>query len=107
MVITGGFKVPAAEVERAIMEIPAVAECAVIGVPDAQRGETVKAIVRVRAGHSLSIPLLLAHCRSRLGRTNSPARVEEWAEFPRTPVGKIDKLRIRQKFWARASREIN
>lgn len=107
MVITGGIKVPAAEVERAIMEIPAVAECAVIGVPDAQRGETVKAIVRVRAGHSLSIPLLLAHCRSRLGRTNSPASVEEWAEFPRTPVGKIDKLRIRQKFWASESREIN
>lgn len=107
MIISGGFKVPVAEVERTIMELPAVAECAVIGVPDSQRGEAVKAIVTIRPGHTLSIPALLAHCRSRIGRVNSPVTIEEWAELPRTSVGKIDKRGIRQQFWAGASREIN
>lgn len=107
MVITGGFKVAAAEVERVIMELPEVAECAVIAVPDVLRGEAPKAIITVRRGAAVTEAAVLTHCRAKLGRLNAPVTIEQWPELPRTSVGKIDKHRIRERFWANADRDVN
>jgi acyl-CoA synthetase (AMP-forming)/AMP-acid ligase II len=95
----GGFKVTAAEVEDTIMEIPEVLECAVVAAPDPIRGEVARAVVVSRSGQVLSSSTVLRHCRRRLGQAKSPTAVEQWATLPRSPAGKIDKLRIRGHFW--------
>jgi fatty-acyl-CoA synthase len=97
-IITAGFKVSAAEVEQAIMELPEVSECAVVGTPHAVRGEAVTAVVTVRGGSEISPSTVRQHCRTRLGRVKAPLRVEVWPELPKTPVGKVDKGAIREKY---------
>ena len=92
-----GFKIAASEVERVVMELEAVQECAVVAVPDAVRGETIKAIVVVRPGRTIAISAVIQHCRSRLGNMKAPHDVETWTELPRSPVGKIDKRQIRAR----------
>jgi len=99
LVITGGFKVSVAEVERAIMELPEISECVAIGVPDDMRGEAVKAIVVARAGKHVSARQILTHCRARLGRLHAPVTVEHWSELPRNAGGKIDRQLLRSRFW--------
>jgi long-chain acyl-CoA synthetase len=94
-----GFKVTAAEVEETIMEIPEVLECAVVAAPDPIRGEVARAVVVPRPGQALNSSMVLRHCRSRLGQAKAPTAVEQWEALPRSPAGKIDKLRIRGQFW--------
>src|SRR5205085_4487898 len=65
---TSGFLVFPAEVEEVLMTFPGVAEAAVIGVPDRERGEIVKAVVVPRAGGRLSVAALEAHCQQHLGK---------------------------------------
>lgn len=90
-----GLKIPAAEVERVIMELPQVRECAVIAVPDEIRGEVPKAIVSFKDGEAVTPANIIAHCRQRLGASRVPASIEQWADLPKSPAGKIDKSRIR------------
>jgi acyl-CoA synthetase (AMP-forming)/AMP-acid ligase II len=96
-IIVGGFKVSAGEVETVIMEIQEVAECAVFAVPDAIRGEVVKAVVSVRPGCSVTTKAISSHCRERLSRLKCPSVIELRSDLPKTPVGKVDKLRIRNE----------
>jgi len=103
IIITGGFKVRASEVERAILELPQIADCAVIAAPDPTRGEAVVAVVKLRPGQVLQESAIIAHCRGRLGPRKAPRRVDQWSELPRTPVGKVNKLEIRAKYWNRPS----
>jgi len=107
MIITGGFNVFSAEVERAVMELSQVRECAVIGTPDEKWGEAVTAIVAIGSGGSLSAEAVIAHCKARLGGVKAPKRVEFWSEIPRTAAGKFDKKAIRARFWAETSRNVN
>jgi fatty-acyl-CoA synthase len=107
MIITGGFNVFSAEVEAAIMSLPQVYECAVIGVPDDKWGEAVKAMVALRKGQSLSEAAVLAHCKSKLGGVKSPKTVEFVAEIPKTPAGKIDRKSLRAPYWAGMSRSVH
>ena len=93
-----GVKVSAAEIERVIMEIDGIVECAVIPVHDAVRGEAAKAVLAVRPGAILSERDILAYCRRRLGRLHSPTSVAQWAELPKSSVGKIDKIAIAAHF---------
>jgi fatty-acyl-CoA synthase len=102
VIITGGFKVVAAEVERVILELPQVHECAVIAAPDAFRGEAIKAIVVLKHGESVGHAAILAHCRARLPRGKAPTSVEQWPELPKSAVGKIDKRSIRDRVWSAA-----
>jgi fatty-acyl-CoA synthase len=97
-----GFKVSAAEVERVIRELEAIHDCAVVAAPDRLRGESVKAVVTLRPGRTISDDEILAYCRERLGNRKAPASVEQWPELPRSPAGKIDKVRIRAMFWTSA-----
>ncbi|HKE88176.1 MAG TPA: class I adenylate-forming enzyme family protein [Vicinamibacterales bacterium] len=92
----GGFKVSADEVEHVILEIPDVVECAVVAVRDPVRGEAVKAVITVRPGRSVANSAIISHCRAKLGNSHCPSSIEQWTELPRTGVGKIDKLRIRE-----------
>ena len=107
MIITGGFNVFSAEVEAAIMSLPQVYECAVIGVPDDKWGEAVKAMVVLRKGQSLSEEAVRAHCKDRLGGVKSPKTVGFLAEIPKTPAGKIDRKTLREPYWVGMSRAVH
>ena len=95
MVITGGFNVYSTEVEQALMEHPAVADCAVVGLPDEKWGERVTAVVQLRPGQSASGHELATFVKERIGSVKSPKQVEIWADLPRSKVGKVLKTDIK------------
>jgi long-chain acyl-CoA synthetase len=96
MIVSGGFNVYPREVEEALHCHPAVLEAAVIGRPDAYRGEAAEAVVVLREGSVADADELLEHCRGRLARYKVPASVRFAGRLPRTPVGKIDKVALRR-----------
>ena len=98
MVITGGFNVYSAEVEQALMAHPAVADCAVIGLPDAKWGERVTAVVQVRPGAALDPAELTAFVKERIGSVKTPKQIEVWDDLPRSKVGKVLKAEIKKRF---------
>lgn len=89
MVLVSGFNVYPAEIEEVIARLPAVAECAVRGVPDARSGELVKAFIVRRSGEALTEAAVLAYCRDNLAAYKVPKVVEFIAELPKSAVGKI------------------
>ena len=97
MVITGGFNVYSTEVDQAVMQDPAVADCAVVGLPDEKWGERVTAVVQLRAGSRLDPSELTAFVKDRLGSVKAPKQVEVWADLPRSKVGKVLKTDIKQQ----------
>ncbi|HKV05016.1 MAG TPA: AMP-binding protein [Candidatus Acidoferrales bacterium] len=107
MIITGGFNVFCGEVEACVMQLPGVAECAVIGVPDDNWGEAVKAIVVLQDGASLSEEVAIAHCKARLGGMKAPKSVEFRAEIPKTGAGKTDRRTLRAPYWTGADRAVH
>jgi acyl-CoA synthetase (AMP-forming)/AMP-acid ligase II len=100
VVITGGENVYAAEVERVLAEHPAVAEAAIIGVPDDRWGETVKAVVSLAAGASVTEADLIAWCRTALAAYKCPTSVDLVPHLPRNPTGKVLKRELREPYWA-------
>ena len=96
MFISGGENVYPAEVEATIVELDAVGDVAVIGIPDAQWGEVGCAYVVVAPGKSLDVPTLEAHCRKRLAKFKVPKRYEIIPMLPRTPSGKVQKHLLRE-----------
>ena len=107
MIISGGFNVFSGEVEAAIMALPQVYECAVIGVPHETWGEAVKALLVLRQGESLSEDEAIAHCKKKLGGVKAPKSVEFRAEIPKTPAGKIDRKKLRAPYWQGAERAVH
>jgi acyl-CoA synthetase (AMP-forming)/AMP-acid ligase II len=107
VIITGGENVSSVEVEDCLYQHPAVAEAAVIGVPDARWGETVKALVVLRPGAAATEAELIEHCRSRLSHFKCPTSVETRDALPRTATGKLQKFKLREPFWAGLERKIN
>jgi long-chain acyl-CoA synthetase len=101
MIIASGFKVWPREVEDVLYEHPAVREAAVIGVPDAYRGETVWGYVSLHAGGAVAEAELIQYCRQRLAAYKSPRVVHVLDELPKTTSGKI----MRRELRARHSRE--
>ncbi|MBP0446417.1 AMP-binding protein [Roseomonas sp. SSH11] len=90
MIISGGFNVYPAAIEQAIYEHPDVAECIVVGIPDAYRGEAAKAFVTLRPGAAeMTLEDLLAFLRDRIGRHEMPAALEIRETLPRSPTGKL------------------
>jgi acyl-CoA synthetase (AMP-forming)/AMP-acid ligase II len=106
VIISGGFNVYPSEVEQVIWSHPAVMDCAVIGVPDDQWGEAVKAVVELRGGMTATPEELIALCKDRLGSVKAPKSVDFIAELPRSPVGKVLKKDLRATYWASADRKI-
>ncbi|WZH53347.1 MAG: long-chain fatty acid--CoA ligase [Nocardioides alkalitolerans] len=97
MVITGGFNVYSTEVEQAVMAHPAVADCAVVGLPDEKWGERVTAVVQLRPGASLEAGELQRLVKERLGSVKAPKQVEVWPDLPRSKVGKVLKADIKAR----------
>jgi long-chain acyl-CoA synthetase len=103
MIISGGYNVYPQMIEQAIYEHPDVEEVLVIGIPDDYRGETAKAFVKLRNGAAaLTLEELSAFLESRLGRHEMPRALEIRAALPRTSVGKLSKLELKQEEAARA-----
>ena len=97
MVITGGENVYPAEVESVLYEHPAVAEVAVIGLPDPKWGEAVTAVVRLAPGATLELQSLRDFAGERLARYKLPLRLHCVAEMPRNPAGKVLKYQLREQ----------
>jgi long-chain acyl-CoA synthetase len=91
LIITGGYNVYPREIEEVLLEHPAVSEAAVIGEPDAYRGEAIHAFVTLREGRAVARAELDAHCALNLAKYKLPATISFVPQLPKTPVGKIDK----------------
>jgi acyl-CoA synthetase (AMP-forming)/AMP-acid ligase II len=107
VIITGGENVSSIEVEDCLYQHPAVAEAAVIGVPDEKWGETIKALVVLRPGAAASAPDLIAFCRSRMAHYKCPTSVELRDALARTATGKLQKFKLREPYWAGRERKVN
>jgi 2-aminobenzoate-CoA ligase len=98
MIISSGYNISGAEVESALLEHPAVAECAVVASPDEERGHVVKAFVvptpDAAPGDALAADLQ-AHVKARIAPYKYPRRVEFLDALPRTPTGKVQRTRLR------------
>jgi long-chain acyl-CoA synthetase len=109
MVISGGVNIYPAEIEAALHAHPAVMDAAVIGVPDEQWGESVKAVVQLRAGATATKLMeveLIAFCAERLAGYKKPRSVDFVEELPRDAAGKLLKRKIREPYWAATGRRI-
>ncbi|KQP19382.1 hypothetical protein ASF45_24755 [Pseudorhodoferax sp. Leaf265] len=103
MVITGGENVYSAEVEAVLIAHPAVSACAVIGVPSAQWGEAVHAVVVLRPGTHADSQSLRDHCRTRLAGYKCPQTVDFVDGLPLSAAGKVLKRRLRDEHVSRAT----
>ncbi|HEV7825013.1 MAG TPA: AMP-binding protein [Mycobacteriales bacterium] len=107
VIISGGENVSSIEVEDRLFSHPAVAECAVIGVPDEKWGELVLGLVVLGEGAEATESELIAHCRASLAGYKVPKRIEFREEIPRTATGKIQKFLLRKGFWEGRERQVN
>lgn len=107
MIISGGFNIYCTEVEAALYEHPAVREACVVGVPDEQWGEAVKAVVVPHAGATVTAEDLIAFCAGRLDRFKKPRSVDFMADLPHNRNGKLDRKAVREPFWASVARRVN
>jgi acyl-CoA synthetase (AMP-forming)/AMP-acid ligase II len=98
VIVSAGFDICAREIEAVIWAHPAVQDCAVIGVPDEQWGEAVKAVVELNAGTSVSAGELVALCRQRLGSAKTPRSVDFVSALPRSQVGMVLKKALRAQY---------
>jgi long-chain acyl-CoA synthetase len=109
IIISGGVNIYPAEVEGVLTAHPAVADVAVLGVPDAEWGEQVKAIVELVDGAQPGDELtdeLIAYCQEHLAHYKCPRTVDFRDHLPRTDTGKIFKRHLRDEYWAAAGRNV-
>lgn len=102
MIISGGVNIYPAEIEAALLTHPAVADAAAFGIPHADWGEQVKAVVEPAEGHRADDALaadILAHCERVLAGYKRPRSVDFIAAMPRDPNGKLYKRRLREPYW--------
>ena len=107
VIITGGENVSSIEVEDCLFQHPAVAEVAVIGIPDEKWGETIKALVVLRPGASATERDLIEHCRGRMAHYKCPTSVELRDALVRTATGKLQKFKLRAPYWEGRDRQVN
>ncbi len=107
MIITGAENVYPREVEEVLYTHPAVLEAAVIGVPSERWGETIKAVVVVRSGGSVSERELIDYARERLAHYKAPTSIDFAAALPRNPSGKVLKKLLREPYWQGHTRRVN
>ncbi len=107
LIISGGENIYPAEVESAIFSHPAVADVAVIGVPDDKWGEAVKAIVVKKAGAEVTDEAIIEFTRERIAHYKCPKTVDFIAALPRNPSGKILKRELRAPYWEGRERQVN
>jgi fatty-acyl-CoA synthase len=106
MIVSGGENVYPAEVENALFGHPAIADVAVIGVPDPRWGEAVKAIVVLRQGQAASAEGIIGYARSRIAGYKLPKSVEFVDALPRNPSGKVLRRTLRAPYWEGRDRQV-
>ena len=106
MVISGGVNIYPAEIEAALMTMPAVADCAVFGIPDTEFGEALAAAVQLRDGQRTSAEQIQTFLRERIANYKVPRVVTFHDALPREESGKIFKRLLREPYWAAAGRRI-
>jgi long-chain acyl-CoA synthetase len=106
MIISGGVNIYPQECENLLITHPKVFDCAVIGVPDEEFGEAVKAVVQPRDMMEAAGPAaatleaeLIAFCRAHLSPIKCPKSIDFEAELPRAPTGKLYKRLLRDRYW--------
>ena len=107
MIVSGGENVYPAEVESALFGHPAIADVAVIGVPDDKWGEAVKAIVVLKPGAEADAAGIIAFARERIAAYKAPRSVDFVEALPRNPSGKILKRELRDPYWHGRARQVN
>jgi long-chain acyl-CoA synthetase len=107
MIISGGENIYPAEIENVLANHPAVAEVAVIGVPDETWGETVKAVIAPRPNLSVTAAEIIAYGKAHLAGYKCPTSVDFVSALPRNPSGKVLKKDLRAPYWAGRARRIN
>ena len=107
MIISGGENIYPAEVENALMKHPAVADVAVIGVPDAKWGEAVKAVIVLRPDNPATAEQIIAFAREQIAHFKCPKSIDFLAALPRNPSGKLLKFQLRKPYWEGLARQVN
>ena len=106
MIISGGENIYSVQVEEAIASHPAVLECAVIGVPDEEWGETVKGFVVLKPGMEATEQEIIEQAKQHLASYQKPRSVDFVAELPKAPTGKILKRELRKPYWEDQERNV-
>jgi fatty-acyl-CoA synthase len=104
LIISGGVNIYPQETENILLDHPAVMDAAVIGIPNEDFGEEVKAIVQLVAGQTGTAALqeeLIAFCRAKLSAVKCPRSIDFRADMPRTATGKLFKRQLRDEYWAK------
>ncbi len=107
MIVSGGENIYPAEIENVLAGHPAIAEVAVIGVPDERWGETVKAVVALKASQQAAADDIIAYGKANLAGYKCPTSVDFVSALPRNPSGKVLKKDLRAPYWAGKARRIN
>jgi long-chain acyl-CoA synthetase len=109
MIISGGANIYPAEIENVLLTHPKIADVAVFGIPNADWGEEVKAVVEPAAGVTAGPQLaaeILEFCKDKLAKFKTPKTIDFLAELPRDPNGKLYKRKLRDPYWANRERAI-
>ena len=109
MIISGGVNIYPAEIEGVLLRHSAVGDVAVFGIPDADWGEQVKAVVERVPGHQTGDALadeLLEHCRAQLAKYKCPRSIDFVDALPRDPNGKLYKRKLRDPYWVGRERQV-
>ena len=107
MIISGGENVYPREVEDVLFQHPAIADVAVIGVPDERWGEAVKGCVVLVKDASATEDELIEFCRGRLAGYKRPQSIQFCEELPRNPSGKVLKRELREAYWKGRDRRVS
>jgi long-chain acyl-CoA synthetase len=106
MVISGGVNIYPSEIEQALVQCPGVRDCAVFGIPDADLGETLMAVVEPAPDAAISTEDVRAFLAQRIAKYKIPRNIKFQDSLPREESGKIFKRRLRDPFWNSTGRRI-
>ena len=108
MIISGGVNIYPAQIEAVLLELPIVADCCVVGTPNDDFGEEVRAVVQLCEGadEAEATTEIASHCRASLAGYQVPRSIDFDAALPRTEVGKLARRTIRARYWEGRERRI-
>jgi acyl-CoA synthetase (AMP-forming)/AMP-acid ligase II len=107
MIITGGVNVYPVEIEGILVQMEGVKDAAVIGIPDKQWGETIKAVIVKKPDSSVTEESIIACCREKLAKYKVPKSVDFVDSIPRTLTGKILKKDLRKAYWGKGDIQVS